>query len=164
MLGKYAPQLVHKLNLEFPILSDPGQLFLEQLRVVFSLPAELIEIYKGFGIDLERFNGDKIWRLPLPGQIIVDRDGLVQNVDLYVDHTQRPEPAETARRIACDARGASDRKGFEPHLRPADGGRPGARSVRNPTRTATLPVARRSPASPASRPIVETRGIRPMRN
>ena len=88
MLVKYAPQLVHKLNLGFPILSDSGQLFLEQLRVVFSLPAELIEIYKGFGIDLERFNGEKIWRLPLPGQIIVDRDGVVRNVDLYIDHTQ----------------------------------------------------------------------------
>ncbi len=94
MLVKYAPQLVHKLNLGFPILSDPGQLFLEKLRVVFSLPADLIEIYKGFGIDLERFNGEKVWRLPLPGQIIVDRDGVVRNVDLYTDHTQRPEPTE----------------------------------------------------------------------
>jgi len=94
MLVKYAPQLVHKLNLGFPILSDPSQLFLEQLRVVFSLPVELIEIYKGFGIDLERFNGEKIWRLPLPGQIIVDREGVVRNVELYIDHTQRPEPTE----------------------------------------------------------------------
>ena len=95
MLVKYSPQLVNKLNLGFPILSDPGQLFLEQLRVVFSLPAELIEIYKGFGIDLERFNGDKRWRLPLPGQIIVDRDMVVRNVELHTDHTRRPEPSET---------------------------------------------------------------------
>lgn len=94
MVVKYAPQLVHKLKLEFPILSDPGQLFLEQLRVVFSLPDDLIEIYKGFGIDLERFNGDKSWRLPLPGQIIVDQYGVVKNVEFYTDHTQRPEPTE----------------------------------------------------------------------
>lgn len=94
MLVKYTPQLIHKLNLGFPVLSDPGQLFLEQLGVVFSLPDDLIEIYKGFGIDLERFNGEKIWRLPLPGQIIVDRDGVVRNVELHTDHTQRPEPAE----------------------------------------------------------------------
>lgn len=94
MLAKYVPQLVHKLNLEFPILSDPGQLFLEQLRIVFSLPDDLIQIYKGFGIDLERFNGDKVWRLPLTGQIIVDRHGVVNNVEFYTDHTQRPEPTE----------------------------------------------------------------------
>jgi len=94
MLVKYVPQLVHKLKLEFPILSDLGQLYLEQLRVVFSLPNDMIEIYKGFGIDLERFNGDNSWRLPLPGQIIVDQFGVVKNVELYTDHTQRPEPAE----------------------------------------------------------------------
>jgi peroxiredoxin len=94
MLVKYVPQLIHKLNLKFPILSDPGQLFLEQLRVVFSLSNDLSEIYKGFGIDLERFNGEKTWRLPLPGQIIVDRYGVVSNVELYTDHTQRPEPTK----------------------------------------------------------------------
>ena len=94
MLVKYAPQLVHKLNLKFPVLSDPGQLFLEQLGVVFSLPSELIEVYKGFGIDLKRFNGDDTWRLPLPGQIIVNRDGIVRTVELSTDHTQRPEPTE----------------------------------------------------------------------
>ena len=94
MVAKYTPQLVHKLNLGFPVLSDPGQHFLEQLGVVFSLPAELIEVYKGFGIDLDRFNGDNTWRLPLPGQIIVSRDGVVRNVELSIDHTQRPEPTE----------------------------------------------------------------------
>jgi peroxiredoxin len=94
MLVKYTPQLVHKLNLKFPVLSDPGQLFLEQLGVVFSLPSELIEVYKGFGIDLKRFNGDDTWRLPLPGQIIVNRDGIVRTVELSTDHTQRPEPTE----------------------------------------------------------------------
>ena len=95
MLAKYAPQLVSKLGLEFPLLSDPGNKVMTQLGVVHSLPQELIEVYQGFGIDLERFNGDADWRLPLPGRIIVDREGIVRNVELSTDHTQRPEPTET---------------------------------------------------------------------
>lgn len=95
MLVKYAPQLVNKLNLKFPLLSDPGHSYLQQLGVVHTLPADLIGVYQGFGIDLVRFNGDDSGQLPLPGAITVDREGIVQNVSLSTDHTQRPEPAET---------------------------------------------------------------------
>lgn len=95
MLVKYAPQLVNKLKLTFPVLSDPGSTVLKQLGLVHQLPDELIEVYTGFGIDLERFNGEEIWQLPLPGRIIVNRDGVVTNVSLTTDHTERPEPAET---------------------------------------------------------------------
>lgn len=94
MLAKYAPQLVNKLNLQFPVLCDPGSQILERLGLVFKLPDEMIEIYKSFSIDLERFNGEASWRLPLPGRIIVDRLGVVRNVELSTDHTERPEPAE----------------------------------------------------------------------
>ena len=95
MLTKYAPQLVNKLGLEFPLLSDPGSRLLERLGVLFDLPEEMIEVYRGFGIDLERFNGDPAWRLPLPGRIIVDQEGTVRNVEFSTDHTERPEPAES---------------------------------------------------------------------
>lgn len=95
MLVKYAPQLVSKLNLTFPLLSDPGSQILQRLGVVHTLPDDLIEVYKGFGIDLERFNGESDWRLPLPGRIIVDKVGVVRNVSLTTDHTERPEPVET---------------------------------------------------------------------
>lgn len=95
MLVKYAPQLVNKLKLEFPLLSDPGSKVMQQLGIVHSLPEGLIEVYKGFGIDLERFNGESEWRLPLPGRIIIDSDGVVQNVELSADHTERPEPTES---------------------------------------------------------------------
>ena len=95
MLVKYAPQLVNKLNLKFPLLSDPGSKVMDQLGVLHKLPDELREVYKGFGIDLERFNGDDSWKLPLPGRIIVKPDGVVADVFLTTDHTERPEPTET---------------------------------------------------------------------
>lgn len=92
MLSKYAGPLVSKLGLAYPVLSDPGSSYLDQLRVMFDLPEELIEIYRGFGIDLERFNGDNRWRLPLVGRIVVATDGVIQNVAFFADHTERVEP------------------------------------------------------------------------
>lgn len=93
MLPKYAQPLVTKLGLSYPLLSDPGSRYLEQLGVVFDLPLELIAIYRGFGIDLERFNGDDRWRLPLVGRIIIDDSGLVRDARFFADHTERPEPS-----------------------------------------------------------------------
>ena len=92
MLPKYAGPLVSKLGLTYPLLSDPGYSYLDRLRVAFDLPAELIDIYRGFGIDLERYNGDNRWRLPLVGRIVVARDGEVQDAAFFADHTERVEP------------------------------------------------------------------------
>jgi len=95
MVSKYAPQLVNKLGLTFPVLSDFGSNILEHLGVVYELEDSMVEIYKGFGIDLDRFNNDDSWRLPLPGRIIIDTNGVVKNVELSTDHADRPEPTET---------------------------------------------------------------------
>ncbi len=95
MLGKYSSQLVNKLGLTFPLLSDPGSNVLETFGILFTLPPAMVAVYKGFGIDLERFNGESSWQLPLPGRIIVGQDGLVKNIELSTDHTERPEPADT---------------------------------------------------------------------
>jgi len=71
MLEKYAPQLVQKLGLGYPLLCDPGNKVAERFGVAFTLPAILQELYRGFGIDLERFNGDTSWRLPMPVMSII---------------------------------------------------------------------------------------------
>ncbi len=95
MLQKYAGNQVRKLGLGFPLLLDPDNLLAKQFRMVFKLPEPLKEVYQGFGIDLERFNGNDHWELPLPGRFIIDRDGTVINAELHPDHTKRPEPEET---------------------------------------------------------------------
>lgn len=97
MLSKYTPQLVNKLGLTFPVLSDPGSKVLETFGVQFTLSPAMIEVYKGFGIDLERFNGESSWQLPLPGRMIVNQNGFVKNIELSTDHTERPEPADTVK-------------------------------------------------------------------
>lgn len=95
MLKKYTGNLMRNLGLTFPVLLDPDNLLAKQFGMVFKVPDPLKEIYQGFGIDLERFNGNDHWELPLPGRFVVDRDGTIVDADLHPDHTVRPEPEET---------------------------------------------------------------------
>lgn len=95
MQQKYAANLVRNLGLGFPLLLDPDNLLAKQFRMVFKLPDSMIEVYRGFGIDLERINGNSSWELPLPGRFIIACDGSVIDASLHPDHTKRPEPEES---------------------------------------------------------------------
>jgi peroxiredoxin len=87
----------HKLG--FDILSDPGNAYAAQLGLRFEIPPEIKEIYLGFGIDLPACNGEPSWTLPMPGRVIVDRQGVVRAVDVDPDYTVRPEPQRTLEQV-----------------------------------------------------------------
>jgi peroxiredoxin len=93
-LEKYSKQVSKKHNLSFSVLSDQGNKVASQFGLVFSLPDDLRQIYSNFGIDLERYNGDDSWTLPMPGRFILDRRGTIIHRDVHPDYTKRPEPAE----------------------------------------------------------------------
>ncbi len=77
-----------------PVLSDQGNTIASRFGLVFRLPEDLRVIYKNFGIDLEKFNGDDSWTLPMPGRFIIDQQGTVLSKDVNPDYTIRPEPAD----------------------------------------------------------------------
>ncbi len=81
-----------KLRLAFPILSDPGNAYAKRLGLAFSLPDDLREVYRGFGIALSDYNGDESWELPLPTRLVIDPDGTIVSIDADPDYTRRPEP------------------------------------------------------------------------
>ena len=91
---EYARQLVKKLDLTFPMLLDPGNSIAQSFQLSFEFPAKLREVYKGLGIDLERFNGDTSWTLPMPASYLIDRDGTVRYAAVNPDYTIRPEPED----------------------------------------------------------------------
>ncbi len=66
-----------------------------ELGLVFQLPGDLKQVYNGFGIDLERYNGDSSWTLPMPARYVVDQTGVIRSADVHPDYTKRPEPEET---------------------------------------------------------------------
>ena len=63
--------------------------------LVFTLPWDLREVYRGFGIDLEKANGDASWTLPMPARYVVDQTGTIRSADVDPDYTQRTEPTDT---------------------------------------------------------------------
>ena len=69
--------------------------YANQLSMAFELPTDLREVYLQFGIDLEKYNGDASWQLPLPGRIVVGTEGVIRSIEADPDYTVRPEPEQT---------------------------------------------------------------------
>jgi peroxiredoxin len=91
--------VVRKHNLDIPVLLDPGNKVAASFGLVVTLPPELREVYRSFGIDLERHNGDDSWSLPMPASYVIDRSGVIRSAEINVDHTNRPEPEETLQQL-----------------------------------------------------------------
>ena len=81
-------------KLTFDMLVDQGNEVAREWGLVFKLPDYLKEWYLKVDIDLEKFNGDASWELPVPGSFVVDRMGIIRFAAADPDYTKRPEPAE----------------------------------------------------------------------
>jgi peroxiredoxin len=80
--------------LTFPVLSDVGGKVAREYGLVFKVPDDVVPIYKKFGIDLEKHNGDARHELPIPGTYLIGRDGTVLLSHVDADYKKRL-PVET---------------------------------------------------------------------
>ena len=94
-IEKFNRKFIQEHRLAFDILSDPGNEVAKTFGLVHDLPDDLRKVYLSFGIDLEKFNGDGLWRLPMPARYVIDRNSVVRSADVNPDYTVRPEPEET---------------------------------------------------------------------
>ena len=62
--------------------------------LVYTYPDDLKELYLQFGVDLNRYNGDDSWALPMPGRFVIDRLGIIGYAAVSPDYTIRPDPEE----------------------------------------------------------------------
>ena len=90
-----------KNELNFHLLSDPGNAYAAELGLRFQIPDTVKEVYQGFGLDIPKFNGDASWTLPIPARLVVDRKGIVRATDIDVDYTRRPEVTKTVADVAA---------------------------------------------------------------
>jgi peroxiredoxin len=81
-------------KLGFPILSDPGAAVAAEFGLRFSLPEDLVEVYKQFGNDLPKINNDPSWVLPMPARYVIGTDGMIVYAEVNPDYTQRPDPSD----------------------------------------------------------------------
>lgn len=79
-------------QLEFPILSDAHNDVAAAFGLRFTLPEELVELYKMLKNDLPAFNGDPSWTLPMPARYVIGQDGVILYAEVNPDYTLRPEP------------------------------------------------------------------------
>ena len=92
---QYLQQVAKRHKLSFDVLRDKGNQLASEFGLVFTLPDDLRELYSKYGIDLERFNGDDSWRLPIPGRFVIDSNSVIRYASVDPYYTVRPEPRET---------------------------------------------------------------------
>jgi len=83
-----------KNNLSFEVLSDIDNKIANEFNLVFTLPKDLIEVYKGFGIDLIQSNGNQDHQLPISATYIIDQDGTITYDFIKEDYKERADPED----------------------------------------------------------------------
>jgi len=76
--GQYARALKESRGVPFRVLTDLDLAYALTLGLVFWVGDKIKETYRQFGIDLERFQGNGGWLLPIPATLVVGKDGRVK--------------------------------------------------------------------------------------
>ena len=78
-------------NLEFRILSDKGNEIADKYGIVFTLQENIREIYKNMGADLELFNSDKTYKLPIPATYLIDKNKKIVFSSVSTNYMERAD-------------------------------------------------------------------------
>lgn len=82
-----------KNHLEFPVLSDVGNVVARRFGIVFTLPEDLLKAYETFKHGLNEMNGQAGGtELPIPATFVLDRRGVIQLAHVDEDYTRRLDP------------------------------------------------------------------------
>ena len=87
--------MAEKHEIPIDVVSDASSEVMKSYRLWFAVPVEIQELYRDrFGIDLEKYNGEGRWELPVPATYVLDRGGIVRAGMADPDHTVRMEIEE----------------------------------------------------------------------
>lgn len=79
-------------DLPFPVLSDIDLGYSLSLGLIFWVGAEIQQLYKAAGVELEKYHGNQGYFLPMAAKFIVGRDGLVKARQVNLEFRERMEP------------------------------------------------------------------------
>ena len=92
---EYAASQKESNKLSYPLLSDTKGKTMRDYNLLYKVPAPLKNIYKNkYGIDLDRYNGEGRWELPVTATYIIGTDGTIKAGVVDLDYTKRMEPAD----------------------------------------------------------------------
>jgi len=83
---------VTRNKLTFEVLSDTGNTVAKSFGLDFELAEELRPIYKNWGADLEKLNGEPPFSLPMAATYVIGGDGTIIESFVDTDYTERMEP------------------------------------------------------------------------
>jgi len=92
-LAAYTSETVAANELPFPVLSDIDLGYALSLGLIFWVGDEIVQLYEGVGLDLERYQGNQSCFLPMAAKFIVGTDGLVKARQVNIEFRERMEPA-----------------------------------------------------------------------
>ncbi len=84
--------IAKKNEINFTVLSDPNLDVARTFGIVYQLPDATVEKYKGFGLDLAKYNGTEKAELPLSATYVVNKKGEIVYAFLEPDYKKRAEP------------------------------------------------------------------------
>jgi peroxiredoxin len=85
---------VEKAELNFTVLSDPGNRVARDVGIVFQQADDVLEAQRELGLDLAMVNAEGSTQLPRPTVLIVDQDRMVRFADVQSDYTARTEVSD----------------------------------------------------------------------
>lgn len=91
-----------KRDLQFPVLSDPGNQVARKYRLTFTVPEEIRPSFEAWQDDVPLHNGDSTWEIPLPATYVINTEGKI--VWSFVDNDPglRGEPDDIVAAIPDD--------------------------------------------------------------
>lgn len=87
----YSSQVSKQNDLQFKILSDQGNKVAEKYGLVFVLPENVRDLYKSIGADLELFNNDNTYKLPIPATYVIDQNKKIVFASVNANYMERAD-------------------------------------------------------------------------
>jgi len=89
--GRYANELKQYAKAPFPILTDMDGGYALEANLLFWVGEEKRAAMRAGGFDIEPFQGNSTWMLPIPATFVVSQDGSVKSRFIDPDYRHRME-------------------------------------------------------------------------
>jgi peroxiredoxin len=75
--GEYTRKVRALTHDKLTVLSDIDNGYALSVGVVMWLGDEVTALYRKFGLDIERYQGNATWFVPIPATFVLDRNGII---------------------------------------------------------------------------------------
>lgn len=88
--GENINKTIDKTHASFSIIQDKDYRIMKDYKVAYTLDEAMVTKYKGYGIDLEKNNGNTDHVLPVPATYVIGKNGKLIFAHFDKDYKKRP--------------------------------------------------------------------------